>query len=186
MRLRSININLGLGLFVIALALFALIFWVPSDTVSGLMLFKRGRYSIGDAMAPSLAFALMALSGLLIVLKARIPQDISQLKLGNLGFLSLILGVCIVALLTMTYGGPWAVDIFGNREDSYRSLRDSAPWKHIGFAIGGIILVSGLIGLVEHKLTINGFIIGLGTVLVLIGIFDLAFDNLLLPPNGDQ
>lgn len=184
--MRSINVNLGLGLLVIALAFFALILWVPSDTVSGLMQYKRGRQSIGDGMAPSLAFGLMVMSGLLIVLKARVPDDVAQLSRSNLVFLSLVLGVCVFALLTMIYLGPFAVDLFGASEDTYRNLRDSAPWKHLGFAFGGIFLVSGLIGLVEHKLTVNAFFIGLATVLVLIGIFDIAFDNLLLPPNGDQ
>lgn len=50
----------------ITLAVLALVFWVPQDTVSGYLVSKRGRVSIGDAMAPGLSLGLMALSGALI------------------------------------------------------------------------------------------------------------------------
>jgi len=45
--------------------------------------------------------------------------------------------------------------------------------------------VTGLIGLVEGRITMRGVVIGLGSAIVFIIIYDLPFDDLLLPPNGD-
>lgn len=175
----------GLGLAVIALAVLALILWVPQDTVSGYMVSKRGRVSIGDAMAPGLAFGLMALSGALIVLEARRAEADIRLSARSIGFLVAILAICLIALGAMIWTGPLAVAFLGG-EDNYRNLRDTAPWKYLGFILGGTGLVAALIALVEHRLTLRAVGLGLVTVAVLIGVFDLAFDDLLLPPNGDQ
>nr|WP_272490842.1 hypothetical protein [Mesobacterium pallidum] len=174
-----------LGAVVIVLAVLALLVWVPNDTVSGYVQSKRGRVSIGDAMAPGLAFGLMALSGALILWETRKSDAPGQPDPRGPAFLAVMLGICVVALTVMIWAGPLAVALFAP-DETYRNLRDAAPWKHIGFALGGTGLVTALVCLVEHRFSRLALLIGLATVAVLIGVFDLAFDDLLLPPNGDQ
>jgi hypothetical protein len=67
----------------------------------------------------------------------------------------------------------------------YRLLRDMIGIKHIGFLIGGVIMVGGMITVVEGRLSRRALIIGLIWSLVLILVYDLPFEDLLLPPNGD-
>jgi len=183
---RRINQNMALGAVIVALALFALFAWVPNDTVSGFVESKRGRLSIGDAMAPGIAFGLMALSGLILLLEARKGDMPGALEQRTFAFLLVALTACAVSFGVMIWAGPLAVAVFGGEGDTYRNLRDTAPWKHIGFVLGGTGLVTTLIALVEKRVTSNAVMIGLAAALALVGVFDLAFDNLLLPPNGDQ
>jgi hypothetical protein len=175
-----------LGAVVVALALIALFAWVPNDTVSGFVEAKRGRLTIGDAMAPGLAFGLMALSGLILLLEARRADLPGVLEQRTFAFLLVALFACAISFGIMIWAGPLAVALLGDESDTYRNLRDTAPWKHIGFMLGGTALVTTLIALVEKRVTIQAVLIGLAATLALIGVFDLAFDNLLLPPNGDQ
>jgi hypothetical protein len=46
-------------------------------------------------------------------------------------------------------------------------------------------MVGGLISYIEGHLRIRSFLIGLGSALALVAVYDLPFDDLLLPPNGD-
>lgn len=173
------------GAVVFLLAVLALMVWVPNDTVSGYVQSKRGRVSIGDAMAPALAFGLMALSGVLILWETRGAAAPRPSDRRGPAFLVVMLGICVGALAVMIWAGPLAVTLFAP-DETYRNLRDTAPWKYIGFGIGGTGLVTALIALVEHRFSWRAVLIGMVTVAVLIGVFDLAFDDLLLPPNGDQ
>lgn len=174
-----------LGAVVLVLAVLALLVWVPNDTASGYVVSKRGRVSIGDAMAPALAFGLLALSGLLILWETRNVDAPGQSDRRGPALLAVMLGICAAALTVMIWAGPLAVALL-NPDETYRNLRDAAPWKHIGFVFGGTGLVTGLITLVEHRFSWAALAIGVATVALLIGAFDLAFDDLLLPPNGDQ
>ncbi|WHQ84912.1 hypothetical protein [Tritonibacter mobilis] len=183
--MRRLTFTHGLGLAVITLAVLALVFWVPQDTVSGYLVSKRGRVSIGDAMAPGVSLGLMALSGGLILLEARKREADIHPNGRSLGFLLVILVICLMAFGAMIWTGPLAVALF-RVDDSYRNLRDTAPWKYLGFILGGVGLVAALISLVEHRVTLRAALLGVAGVGALIGVFDLAFDDLLLPPNGDQ
>jgi hypothetical protein len=64
-------------------------------------------------------------------------------------------------------------------------MRSTFPWKYIGFVLGGFTLVFGLTSLIEGRLSWVRVISSLLAVLGLILIFDLPFDTILLPPNGD-
>lgn len=174
-----------LGAMVILLAVLALFLWVPNDTLSGYLISKRGRVSIGDSMAPALAFGLMALSGVLILWESRNSEAQGLSDRRGPAFLVVMIGICVMALTVMIWAGPLAVSLLAS-DETYRNLRDATPWKYLGFAIGGTGLVTTLIALVEHQFSWRALLIGLATVAVLIGVFDLAFDDLLLPPNGDQ
>jgi len=95
-----------------------------------------------------------------------------------------LLGGLARVLLMMRWAGPLASWVAGS-EAEYRLLRTTAPWKWIGFALGGVTLVTGTIAAIERRLTLRAWLIGIGAVALLIAVFDLPFDDLLLPPNGD-
>jgi len=80
--------------------------------------------------------------------------------------------------------GPAAVWAL-TEDGAYRNLRDTAPWKYVGYVAGGTLLVAGLMALVEGNVTWRGVMIGLLATLALIAVYDLPFEDLLLPPNGD-
>jgi len=85
----------------------------------------------------------------------------------------------------MRYSGPLLLHVFEGGDTEYRLLRDTAPWKYIGFIVGGVWLIVSLIVLNERRLRWQHFLIALTAVLVLIAFYDLPFEDLLLPPNGD-
>ena len=64
----------------------------------------------------------------------------------------------------MIWTGPLAVALFGV-DDSYRNLRDTAPWKYLGFILGGVGLVAALISLVEHRVTLRAALLGTSATL---------------------
>jgi hypothetical protein len=88
----------------------------------------------------------------------------------------------------MRHLGPILVNTYvaiSGLDLEYRLLRDMIGIKHIGFLIGGVIMVGGMITVVEGRLSRRALIIGLIWSLVLILVYDLPFEDLLLPPNGD-
>ena len=88
----------------------------------------------------------------------------------------------------MRHLGPILVNTYvaiSGLDLEYRLLRDMIGIKHIGFLIGGVIMVGGMIAVVEGRLSRRALIIGLIWSLVLILVYDLPFEDLLLPPNGD-
>lgn len=171
-----------LGLVCIALALIALVLWVPFDVETGLIEKVRRRVAIGDSLLPTVALGFVILGGLLALIVPR--SDAPRITRHNLAFAAELLLCFVVAFALMRWAGPLAVDVFG-QEANYRALRDTAPWKYIGFVSGGTILVAGLMALGEGRIALRGFVIGLIASLVLIALYDLPFDDLLLPPNGD-
>lgn len=172
-----------LGLCIIALAGIALLFWLPNDTVSGFVQSRRGRLAIGDAMAPGLAFGLMALSGLLILFKAR-EACTALVTRHDVIFVLGLLGLVAVSFTLMRYSGPVLAGLFADGGD-YRALRDTTPWKHLGFVFGGGGMVAALISWMERRVTLRSVLIGFAAAIALILVFDAGFDDLLLPPNGD-
>lgn len=181
--MKASNQTVLMAALVLILAVLALLFWIPNDTMSGFLQSRRGRVSIGDAMAPGLAFGLMALSGLLILMRAREPVR-ARLTRHHVIFVAALILLIAVCFSLMRYAGPLMAALFADGGD-YRVLRDTMPWKHIGFILGGGSLVAALTSWMERRISLKAVLIGLAATLVLIGIFDLAFDDLLLPPNGD-
>lgn len=184
--------NLGLGLVAIGLALVAILAWVPNDTATGIIVAKRGRVAIGDAMAPMAAFGLVALAGLLILFekgreKAR-AEGAAHLSAANVRFLLLLTGLFLLTMVLMRWSGPAVTglgQLAGLTEHGYRELRDTVPWKYVGFVLGGTTLVAGLMSLVERRVSWRAIFVALLAVAALIAVFDLPFPDLLLPPNGD-
>jgi hypothetical protein len=171
-----------LALVCICLAGLALAVWIPTDIDTGLVEQARRRLRIGDAMLPVLGLGFVIAGGAL-TLFAQQP-DAPRLTLLNVAFVIRLLLVLALSFTVMRWLGPLVVDMAGV-EGGYRALRDTPPWKYIGFVAGGTVLVSGLMALVEGRPSLRGLGLGLAAALALLVIYDLPFEDLLLPPNGD-
>lgn len=184
--------NKWLGLFALALSTIVVFVWIPLDVDTGLFEKVRRSVQIGDAFAPTIAASLIGLGGV-FVLFARSSQQsttgsarsASHSLLGNLVYALVLLLILAIGLGLMRYAGPVVVGWVNADSAEYRLLRDTIPWKYIGFILGGTFLVTALIAWTERKLTLVHVLIGIGATLILIALYDLPFDDLLLPPNGD-
>ncbi|MBM7069331.1 hypothetical protein [Actibacterium sp. 188UL27-1] len=177
---RDVNANTVLGLVVIALALIVLLVWIPLDTESGILEQVRRKVTIGDAMEPSLAAILMLVSGILLLVEPGGPA----LSPAHLRWLAGICGILVLGFALIRWTGPVMAWLWVDGVE-YRLLRDTAPWKHLGLITGSIAIVAGLIAVVERRLSVRGILVALTVAGGLILIYDLPFDDLLLPPNGD-
>ena len=98
-------------------------------------------------------------------------------------------GAIAAGLALMTHTGPLVVDAvnaLGGAVGSYRELRDTVPYKYLGYLLGGTVLVAGGIAVVEQRLTRGAVLAAVIATVALIVLYDVPFDDLLLPPNGDQ
>ena len=89
----------------------------------------------------------------------------------------------------MTWAGPALVELLnslGVTDKSYRQLSDTVPYKYTGFALGGFVMVFGLIAWVQGRPSWRAAAVAAGMVVFLIAIYDIPFDSLLLPPNGSH
>ncbi|MEM7472600.1 MAG: hypothetical protein AAF340_14725 [Pseudomonadota bacterium] len=180
--------NLFIGLFCIAFALVLIFIWIPLDTKTGIVERARGKYVIGDALAPTVAAGFVLLGGLLLLMFERHAKLQPILSLSKIKFVASLIAVIIVGFGVMRFAGPIAVEVANMFRDDpmeYRLLRATPGWKHIGYIFGGMIIVSGIIAIVERKMSRRALMTGLAVVVILIAVFDLPFDDLLLPPNGD-
>ena len=180
--------NLFLALGILCFAAVLIFLWIPFDIETGLTEKQRRRVVIGDALAPTVAGAFLLIGGLGLLVFERNSDDQPVLSASNMRFLIVALGITILAFVVMRYAGPIAVSLYNTlvgTELEYRLLRDTAPWKYIGYISGGTVLAAGLISLVGGRLTWKTIGIGLAAAIVLILIYDVPFDDLLLPPNGD-
>ena len=180
--MRAGKANLALGLGAALLALIVALIWVPMDTSTGMIEKMRRQTTVGDALAPTLAAAFILIGGVLVAMLER-TETARRLSAGTLSFLLQLLGILALSLAVMRWLGPAVAELL--TDTGYRPLRDTAPWKHLGFLAGGTALVAGLIALAERRPSWRGLLIGAAAALALIAIYDLPFDSLLLPPNGD-
>lgn len=171
------------------LAALVLFVWIPADTQTAMIeTFRRQTY-LGDAFLPSLAAAgmLVAAAGQLAVTWRR--RDVrSESRLVDhvtVTFFVLFSAIVGASLALMFWAGPLLWDLLGNGERSYRQMRDTVPWKFVGFILGGMVMVGGIITLLEGQLRVRTVVLAAVFVAVLILIFDVPFDTILLPPNGD-
>lgn len=169
-----------LGLIAIALGLFVALYWAGADSETGLIEKLRGRYSVGDALAPTVAGVFLALAGLWLAITADVKVTFTR---ANAGFIAAVIGLLFISLGLMRWGGPWIVEAITGAD--YRPQRDTAPWKYIGFLLGGTTMISALIYVVERQVRWSRLIIALGVTVFLAFFYDIPFEDLLLPPNGD-
>lgn len=186
---RATRANIVLALVAAVVASFAIFVWIPLDTSSGFVERARGRSAIGDALAPTVAclFVLLGAAAVL-ALERRKEDECEGLGPGNLAYLAGAVALTLLSLAIMRYAGPfvvWLSNFVAGEESTYRELRAAAPWKWIGYLLGGATLVSGFIAMIERRPTLLAVAIGLAVSILFVAIVDLPFDSLVLPPNGD-
>lgn len=182
MRVR-ISQDAVLGLLVLVFGLFVVFVWAPLDSGSGIAEKVRGRWTIGDALGPSVAGVVLAVSGAGLLAGALRRGAAPAMSLSNLRFLAAFLGCAALAFAVMRLAGPLATELL--TVGDYRALRDEPPWKYIGFVGGGGLLIFSLISLVERRLSLARLALAFAVALALALVYDLPFEDLLLPPNGD-
>lgn len=182
--------TLGLAAFLVAGAIVSLGIWIPNDIETGLVEKFRREILIGDALAPTGVAVGILVSALALGITSWLNPDpfTGSPDKHSFVFLARMAVAIILSLILMRYSGPLVVDLInttGADVGSYRELRDTVPYKYIGFAIGGFAMVFGVIGVVENRFSAGAAWISLIAVIVLGVIYDVPFDDLLLPPNGD-
>lgn len=177
-----------LGLICVLFAVLCGAVWIPMDTATGLVEQVRRRVEIGDALAPTVAAAFVLIGGLVLVLAPGSEKPDDAPLRAIFGFAAAMLAILVLGFVLMLYAGPlalWLAEAGGDAPREYRLLRNSFPWKYIGFVSGGVLAISGTISLAERRASLHALAIGVLAVLGMIALFDLPFDDLLLPPNGD-
>ena len=175
------------GIFLV-FAIVVLGVWIPNDVETGLLEKMRRHWVIGDSLAPTLAAGFVLVGALLILLFEKRGEVQFTMAAAQVVFFLKLVIVILAALSVMRYLGPILVNTYAaisGLDLEYRLLRDVIGIKHIGFLIGGMIMVGGMIAVVEGRLSRRALLIGLIWSLALILVYDLPFEDLLLPPNGD-
>ena len=186
--LQKIPQHRAIGAVVFIAGLAALLLWVPNDVDSGLIEKVRRRYQIGDMMAPVVALAVILFGGgwLLLSNDRRPVGDI----IGPARAILVSLVMIALSLVLMRWAGPaavWLAELTGLVEPGtgYRPLRDTLPWKFIGFLAGGAVMIWTLSALADGGWTWRRFVTAFLIAFVIGAVFDLPFEDLVLPPNGD-
>ncbi|MGE3246436.1 MAG: hypothetical protein AB7F96_01320 [Beijerinckiaceae bacterium] len=190
----------GTGLFFLAFAALTLLVWIPRDIETGVVeVFRRSR-TIGDSMAPVVAAVGIALSSIALIAGvyfSRAPEDgagakephaAPHISAENLRYVALLFALLAASLAAMYWAGPLLAKLVSFATGgslSYRELKGTVPWKYAGYLTGGTLLCAGLIAYIEQRLNWRIAIIAFAVALVLAIAYDLPFDSLLLPPNGD-
>lgn len=163
--------------------------WVPADTDTGIVETFRRQTFLGDAFLPSIAAAVMLVAAILQLLAIRlrrpVPDSPPPFDAVTLAFFVAFATVVAVSLILLYWAGPVLWSLLGDGERSYRQMRGTAGWKHLSMAIGGTVLVFATISLLEGRVRLDRLLLAFGFTAVLIALFDLPFDTILLPPNGD-
>lgn len=175
-----------LGIVIVLASLLILSVWVPNDIETGVIERVRRRTVLGDSLLPVFAASVLLLSGALLSIGR--PSENRGLTVANLRFIFGMGLIFVVTLVVMRFAGPLLVDVAGDvvgAPDGYRALRDTAPWKYIGFVLGGAAMILSMVWMAERRIGGAVIVTALAAVLGIIMLFDIPFDDLLLPPNGD-
>ena len=160
-------------------ALVIIFIWVPMDTGTGIIGKVRRKFIIGDALAPSVAGVILLAGATLLFFR---PSNKATLKQHHLVWVAGLTVLFILSFSVMRYAGPITASLF---DLEYRNLRTTIPWNYIGFLLGGTGLVGGLTSIVEKRILKRHYVIAFGASLTIALFYDLPFEDLLLPPNGD-
>jgi len=178
-----------LALLMLALGAGTLFLWAPLDSGSPAVHVFRRQTLIGDALLPMVAGAGITLCSAVLLLRQIVrkqepapPPFDRQTAVFFAAFGAMI----ALSLALMYWSGPAALALFGPLEGAgYRQMRAAVPWKYAGFVLGGFTMVFGLTSLIEGRVRATRAAVALAAVVLLILIFDVPFDSILLPPNGD-
>ena len=171
-----------LGLLVFVFAVIVLFLWIPADVESGYVDRVRRSYVMGDALAPTFAGVLLALAGLWLLLAPGGETSVT-LDRRSVAWCVSLFAILLGGLMLIRWVGPALVGLLGDGE--YRLLRDTVPWKYAGFLVGGTVITGGLTCLIEGRFSWRRIGVAFLAVLVMALLYDLPFEDLQLPPNGD-
>lgn len=183
--------ELWIAVAFLAIGLLGAVIWVPLDTDSPPIYEFRRQVFIGDAMLPMVAaigVAVFAALQILVTLRGnRTADGPTPFDAATFAFFAMVFAILAASLLAMFWSGPLALALFGSGDETvtYRQMRTTWPWKYVGFVLGGFLMVFGLTSLIEGRFRWSRVLSSLLAVAVLILIFDVPFDTILLPPNGD-
>lgn len=180
--MRKLSANRALGLVCVAFGVILAFVWIPLDSDTGLVERSRGRFVVGDGLAPTLAAAFILIAGVMLLFDRAGRNEMPSRH--NMKFIGVIIVFGSMSLVLMRWLGPVATSLIDGTEE-YRLLRDTAPWKYTGFGVGGMVMVFSLITFVEERLSWRALWIAFAAVVGIILLYDLPFDDVLLPPNGD-
>lgn len=185
--------NLITGVCALMFGAIAVFLWIPLDIRTGIVETVRRRVVIGDSMAPT-AYAIgIIIVGACMAISARrgttSDPTIPGLDRKNAIWILAVAAILACSIVLMATLGPLTVQIANALEwetRSYRQLIDTAPYKYIGFAAGGFCMVVSLTSLIAHRPSWRLAAVSAASVALMIVLYDVPFDDLLLPPNGDQ
>ena len=180
---RFLHSDRWIGPFFIAFALVTIFVWVPLDTETGLVETVRRKWVVGDALAPTVAAVFLLIGGVLSVIKPGHTGEQTRFTTDNLRWVAMLFAVFILSLFLMRFAGPVLASVL--TDQGYRPLRATIPWKYIGYLLGGTILVGGITSIVVKQIRWQDWAIAFLAALIISLAYDLPFDDLLLPPNGD-
>ena len=183
------NHDLLVGVLGIILSLICLFVWIPTDIDSGILDVWRRNVRIGDAMLPTFTTIGLLLASITITIRGWLnrasrpasPESI----IGAMPYVVAVTLIMAISLVLMYYAGPLLVWLWFEGEVTYRQMLGAAPWKYAGTMTGGTFLVFAYISLVSQQLRIRNLLIAVVSTAAIIALYDLPFDKLMLPPNGD-
>jgi len=183
----------GFGLVMMLGAILALVVWFPNDIRGGFIETNQvGTAAPGDAFFPvMLAILILILSVGLLVSSfvggaGHIP--LGHLSASNLVFIGQMIVAIAIGLSLMIWLGPFVVfaqNSLTGSDATYRALSDTAPYKYIGFAGGGLFICLALIRYAAGSVSWRSILVALLAVCALILILDGLLTNVQLPPNAD-
>ena len=187
--------DIGFGVVVLVGALLALFVWFPADIPTGFFFTNAiGREEPGDAFFPIMLAVLLAILSViqlaLAIFKGKPvnAEPSPALKLQNFKFLAIFILISLTGFAIMYWLGPLVVSLLnaiGTLDATYRQLTDTAPYKYIGYVVGGFAMSIALIAWTEGQIRPRSVFTVLLTLVVAIIIFDVVLKNVLLPPNAD-
>ncbi len=185
---RRPSTDLVLGCGCVAFAALLILVWIPLDTETPIIERVRGRQVIGDAMAPTVVALVLGAAGVMLMVEGWRRASTFTVTRDNLIYLAKLLAIILVAMLLMRWVGPFTIGAaqwLGFEGASYRELRDTVPWKYLGYMAGGSFLICSLVTFIERRLRWRTLAIALGATVLVAALYDVPFNTLILPPNGD-
>ena len=189
--------DIGFGVVVLLGSLLALFVWFPADIPTGFFFTNAiGREEPGDAFFPIMLAVLLAILAVIqLVLALLSPKPANEdggpsptLTISNFKFLFIFILISLIGYAIMYWLGPLTVSLLnsvGLLDANYRQLTDTAPYKYIGYVVGGFLMTITLIAWTEGRIRRQSVIAVVLTLIVAIIIFDVVLKNVLLPPNAD-
>lgn len=181
----GIRCDVTIAVVGIGFALLTLLIWIPKDIDTGVIDEWRRSVRIGDAMLPTFAAVVILGASIMVGLRAMFGKSAGAPRTMSLAFIGMVVAIFAISLTVMWVAGPALVGLWFGGDVPYRTLLDTAPWKYTGFVLGGTLMIFGFTALARHRLSWRDLAIAMFATIVMALLYDVPFDNLYLPPNGD-